>query len=52
MFNDANDARQSDSGWGATLKKVGIGLVLIIVAVVVFMVLNEYVIDPLLKMFG
>ena len=52
MFNDANDARQTDGGWGATLKKVGIGLVLIIVAVVVYMVLNEYVIDPLLKMFG
>jgi len=52
LFDVSNDARNTDGGWGPALKKVGIILVVIIVGIVLFGVLNEYVIEPLSKMFG
>ena len=51
LFDVSNDARNTDGGWGPALKKVGIILVVIIVGIVLFGVLNEYVIEPLSKMF-
>ena len=52
LFDVSNDARNTDGGWGPALKKVGIILVVIIVGIVLFGVLNEYVIEPLSKIFG
>lgn len=52
MFMVSDDARTQDEGIMNVIKKIGGIVVIIVFCVVLFMVINKVVIEPLYKMFG